>query len=237
MAKQDLRAKTIQELRKMAKRKGIAARREWKKEDFVKALSPKKVFRRQPSKSASTKPARKTAVRKNAVSGTAKKPAGRRTAKAASPRKLLPPLPAERHNDDRIVSMPVTPARLYVYWEIPQNRLAALSGSLNLRARDMKTDSFFYTPVSERIGESFININPGANYSIEIGIINNKGEFVNVIQPESAAAPEALTGMTGRPQGPRYFSEAPQSHEITDSPQERVLPEEFFETPGPVSSY
>lgn len=241
MARQALQAKTIQALRKMAKNKGIAARREWKKKDFVKALSPKKAAGSRPAKSAERKPAKKTIVRKQAVSRAAKKraaTAGRPVPPAVKPPiKTLPPLPSEYRNDDRIVSMPVTPARLYVYWEIPQNRLAALSGSLNLRARDVKTDSFFYTPVSDRIGESFININPGVNYSIEIGIINNRGEFVNVSRPEPAAAPEALTGMPGRPQEPRDFSEVRQSPEIAEPAQERALPEEYFETQGPVSSY
>ena len=272
MAKQDLRAKTIQELRKMAKRKGIAARREWKKEDFVKALSPQKKSASRPLKSVKRKSAKKTVAGKATVSKTVKKTAIRRTAKSAPPkrpaavstptvsrpgmqtkkrtvvagrpvppsarprRELLPPLPAE-YDDDRIVTMPVTPGRLYVYWEIPQDRLAEVKGSLNLRAHDMKTNSFFYTPVSDRVGESFININPGSNYSIEIGIINNEGEFVNVSQPGAAAAPEGLTGAPERLDEPHDFSEAPQSPEMTEPPQERALPEEFFETPGPVSSY
>ena len=259
MEKQDLGEKTVRELRTMAKRAGIAVKGDWKKEDLVKVLSLKNKSAAKSTKPASTAkktPSGKTEDKKS----IARKAAGpqvikksvkkTRTAKPKSisrkvpakktpladftsaavkppPGLVLAPLPAE-YFGDKIVSMQVTPRRIYVYWEVPEGRLMKYKGSLNLKVLDVNANYFFYTPVSGRIGESFININPDSDYAVEIGIIDSKGEFVNIIQPESTAFA-----------GVRSEMPACEQPEMTGPEQkgEVALPEEFFEIPGPVSSY
>src|SRR5208337_3021029 len=170
MAKQDLGEKTVRELRTMAKRAGIAVKGYWKKEDLVKVLSLKKKPTAKPAKPKSVLrkvPPKKTPLT-DFTSAAVKLP----------PELVLPPLPDE-YFGDKIVSMQVTPRRIYVYWEVPEDRLVKYKGSLNLKVLDVNANNFFYAPVSGRIGESFININPDSDYAVEIGIIDSKGEFVN----------------------------------------------------------
>ncbi|MGO9014865.1 MAG: DUF4912 domain-containing protein [Dissulfurispiraceae bacterium] len=256
MAKQDLEEKTVRELRTMAKRAGIAVKGDWKKADLVKVLSLKKKPAVKPAKPAKKTPPRKTEDKKSIAHKAAgnqiiKKPVKRtQAAKAKSvslkalpkkaplpdfvsvalkppPELVLTPLPAE-YSGDKIVSMQVNPGRIYVYWEVAEDRLVKYKGSLNLKVVDTKDNYFFYTPVSGRIGESFININPDSDYAVEIGVIDYKGEFVNIMQPESTAVTEV-------------YSETPASgqSEMTGHAQrgEVALPEEFFEVPDPVGSH
>lgn len=265
MAKQYLREKTVRELKTMAKRAGIAAKGDWKKEDFIKALSPKKRSSAKPGNTVKT--AKKTAkgnpaAKSGAAHKTAGKPAVKKSVKKASaektksslrkaplkkpprrtsgpvplrpyPELVLPPLPAE-YREDKIVTVPVTPGRIYVYWEIPEYKLSISKGSLNLKVVDKKTNAFFYTPVSGRIGESFVNINPHSDYAIKMGIIDCKGEFVN-ISPSGPSVPEINAGITSE----WYPEDMPacEQPEMTGPAQDSVLPEEFFEVPGPISSY
>jgi hypothetical protein len=146
----------------------------------------------------------------------------------------LTPLPAE-YFEDKIVSMQVTPGRIYIYWEVAEDSLMKYKGSLNLRVLAMKGNNFFYAPVSGRIGESFININPDSDYAVEIGVIDSKGEFVNIIQTESTAIAEVFSQM---PEGSAGGIRTCQQPEMTGPEQKGkvALPEEFFEVPEPVSS-
>ena len=385
MGNRDLKAKSISELRAMAKKAGIAAKREWGKEDFIKALS-KKDLKSKPGKPAPKKPkAKKTAPKKPPVKKAAKpapkaakpEPKAKTTAKpktvakpakpstrkplskaaqkpASKPKPLdqltvaelrslagelriplagisrkadimkaigapaarkeiklipkekperairksspkpkaasaektaarpasipapaeekkveparpVPPLkerpaakgmpkaaeekaasvapapPAQRekipivvepfpepkshhveYDGDKVVSMPVTPRRLYVYWEISEETMAGKKGSFNIKITDIRVNSFFYMPISERIGEYFINVSPEGEYSIEVGLINHKGEFVNLAQLQQPEQPAVPAGETpGEPK----------------KAEESGLPEEFFETPESIASY
>ncbi len=221
MAKLDLGDKTVRELRTMAKRAGIAVKREWKKKDLVKALSSKKKSAAKPVKPA--KPAKKT---KQALSRAVKPP----------PELVLAPLPAE-YGGDTIVSMQVTPSRIYVYWEVTEDRLVKYEGSLNLKVLDTKENWFFYEPVLGRIGESFININPDSDCTVEIGIIDSGGEFVNIIQPESTAVAGDCSDITN--EGSRGDISLCERPAMIGPAQkvEQALPEEFFEAPESASSY
>jgi len=189
MAKQNLDAKTVKELREMAKRKGIAGKKGGKKK-----AKTKKAPRKVPSKK---KPARAAIV--------------------------LPALPDESRQD-KMVSMPVSPRRVYVYWEIPEDKIVQYKGSLNLKISDVKTKAFFYVPISGRIGETFVNVNPGSDFTMEIGVINSKGQFVDIISHDSGktVAPPAVNNML--------------SGSGTESSGAEGLPEEFFEIPDSVSS-
>jgi hypothetical protein len=132
----------------------------------------------------------------------------------------------------------VTPGRIYVYWEVPEDRLVKYKGSLNLKVLDVNANYFFYAPVSGRIGESFININPDSDYAVEIGVIDSKGEFVKIIQPESTSVTEVHSEMPA--EGSPAEIPVRERPEMTGPAQNKggaALPEEFFEMPEPVSSY
>ncbi len=274
MAKRDLGEKTVRELRTMAKRAGIAVKRDWKKEDLVKVLSSKKKSAAKPAKPTKKakpgKPAKKTPSRKTGdKKSSAHKAAGDRARKKSvkktqaakqksvsrkiTPKKtpltgfstaavqpppelVLTPLPAE-YGRDKILSMQVTPGRIYVYWEVAEESLVKYKGGLNLKLQDMKENCFFYAPVSGRIGESFVNINPDSDYAVELGVIDSRGEFVNIIQQGPTAVAEVHHGMPD--EGPTGEIPACERPEITGTAQkgEPALPEEFFEMPEPVSSY
>ncbi len=265
MAMQDLREKTVRELRTMARRAGIAVKGDWKKEDLVKVLSLKKKSAAKSPKPAKKAPPGKagdkksiahkaagnqvikkslkkaqTAKQKNVLlkSPPKKSPLIDSTAAAVKPppELVLPPLPAE-YGGDKIVSMQVTPGRIYVYWAVSEERLVKYKGSLNLKVLDMKGKNFFYAPVSGRIGESFININPDSDYAVEIGVIDYKGEFVHIMQTASTAVIKVHSEMQA--EGPPGEIPACEQPEMTGPAQkgEVALPEEFFEVPEPVSSY
>ncbi len=124
------------------------------------------------------------------------------------------------YDRNKIVSMPVTPRRIYVYWQISEDTISQYKGSLNLKVLDLKTNAFFYTPISERVGEHFFDVSPDGEYAIEAGIINYKGEFVNMAQLVQAKASTPVS-----------------TPEKTGEAAEEELPDEFFETPESVSSY
>lgn len=126
------------------------------------------------------------------------------------------------YDRDKIVSMPVTPKRLYLYWEISEDTLSVHKGSLNIKVMDLKTDTFFYMPISERIGEHFINVSPEGEYAIEIGVIDDKGEFINITRFQPSEVSQGGESEAG---------------EKEDTSEGEPLPESFFEIQESVSSY
>lgn len=332
MKKPGFAAKAISELRTIAKKAGIVAKKTWKKEDFVKALSDKtsreKAPKTQPAKAAKPKPAvkkpatpkqvkkkisekksvpakknplktkttaksakktvakkvkiksekqplKKSAVKQKgkavvkAAKTTAAKPVPQRTAKkpikkasaaavittakkpvkklaaiAGKPVKALikaqkkplrgeySPTPAGQPKD-KIVSMPVTPKRIYVYWEVSEPAISRHKGSLNLKVVASPQNVSFYLPVSERIGEHFINVSPGKGYTIEIGVINLKGRFEKISQSQPVATPVA----TVQPREIPCISGHSGSDKPSDFGEADRLPDEFFEIPESVSQY
>ncbi|HEX8949367.1 MAG TPA: DUF4912 domain-containing protein [Dissulfurispiraceae bacterium] len=127
------------------------------------------------------------------------------------------------YEGDKVVSMPVTPRRLYVYWEISEETMAGRKGSFNIKITDIRANSFFYMPISERIGEYFITVSPEGEYAIEVGLISRKGEFVNLAQLQQPGQPAVPVG------------EAAGNSEKTE--EGGRLPEEFFEPPESITSY
>ena len=205
---------------------------------MVKVLSSKKKSAAKTSKPAKkAKPATKTKKTPSRKTEDKKIIPHKAAGNQEPPAKLvLTPLPAE-YRGDKIVSMQVTPRRIYVYWEVAEDMLVKYNGSLNLKVLDMKENNFFYAPVSGRIGESFISINPGGDYSVEIGVIDPRGEFVNIIHPESTAVTAAHPEMRADwPRGEIPDCERPETS-VQAQEVEPALPEEFFEVPEPVSSY
>jgi hypothetical protein len=134
----------------------------------------------------------------------------------------IPPLPFG-YGENKLASIPVTPGQVYAYWEITEDTISKYEGSLNLKVINTKTNAFFYTPISERIGEQFINVSPAAEYTVAIGVINYRGEFVRILKSMPVETP--ATGIE-----PAKVSEAV----ICEA---GILPEEFFEIPESISSY
>lgn len=280
MKKQDIAEKSISELRVMAKKAGITAKRTWKKQDFIKALSKKKSQKNKTKKkrvkeSKKKTPAKKTVVKKTVTKAEPKKAEKKikkktETQKAKAPVKTkievsaklkqktlapakkevkgkkgiskelaekqtfpeepitqstseeMPSLPV-RYGENKLASMPVTPSRIYVYWEITEDTISQYRGSLNLKIINSKTNAFFYLPVSERIGEHFINVSPAAEYTVEIGVINYKGKFVKILHSLPVETPVSCV--------------APIEAPPAKAAETGGLPEEFFETPESISSY
>ncbi|MDA8339386.1 MAG: DUF4912 domain-containing protein [Nitrospiraceae bacterium] len=203
--KKPLEALTISELKTLAKELGIALKSGLKKADIIKAIGKAKAEKKpkpeKPKKVAAKKPAPKKEEKKVAE---------------------LPPLPVG-YGENRLASMPVTPRQVYVYWEIAEDTISRYQGSLNLKVINTKTNAFFYTPISERIGEQFISVSPATEYTVELGVINYRGEFVRILKSLPVETP--VSGIATK--------EAKKEKEA----EEIELPEEFFETPESISSY
>jgi hypothetical protein len=195
------------------------------KKELIRALSGK------PSKQKKKTPAKKTTAKKTVAKAAPKKPIKKAAVKEApkkvvakkpTPEKVVsPPLPVG-YGENKLASMPVTPRQVYAYWEITEDTISRYPGSLNLKVINAKTNAFFYTPISEQIGEQFISVSPAAEYTVEIGVINYKGEFVRILKSLPVEAP--VVGIA-----PAEVKE--------EAPQAGVLPEEFFEVPESISSY
>jgi hypothetical protein len=141
--------------------------------------------------------------------------------------------------------MTVTPKRLYVYWEVSGEIMAQHSGNLNLKVIATKTGKPFYLPISERIGEYFITVNPDTEYVAEVGVIDKKGEFVAMAMTRHEESRASMTAQsrpeiaqpdtnralnTGIP-SPSVAGEQPAIKHAGES-----LPDEFFGIPEMVSS-
>jgi len=231
-------AKTVAELRKMAAGRGIVAGENWKKMDFLKVLSSKeKVSLRTQAPAGKKRTASKTRYRKS-PSEKSNKLRTASTQLKKPPLLVLAQLPAE-YGQDKVVSMQVSPGRVYVYWEVPEDKLAKYKGSLNLKVSDVKTNSFFYAPVSGRLGESFVNVDPASDCIIKLGVINFGGEFMDIMQQQSETSEIHTASSASHSPGDelkKYTSSVEQTGN-TRKVSKKALPEEFFEMPEPVSSY
>lgn len=199
--KKPLEELTIAELKTLAKELNIVLKSGLKKADIIKTMGKAKAEK----KTRSEKPNKKFA-------------------KFAKKEKIvmeMTPLPVS-YGESKLASMPVTPRQVYAYWEITEDTISKYEGSLNLKVINTKTNAFFYTPISERIGEQFISVSPATEYTVEIGVINYKGEFVRILKSLPVETP--VVGIA-----PAEVKE--------EASQAGGLPEEFFEIPEPISSY
>ncbi|MEW6740356.1 MAG: DUF4912 domain-containing protein [Nitrospirota bacterium] len=196
--KKPLEELTIAELKTLAKELNIALKSGLKKADIIKAMGKAKAEK----KPRPEKPKKKVAKKEKVVVE-------------------MPPLPVS-YGESKLASMPVTPRQVYAYWEITEDTISKYEGSLNLKVINTKTNAFFYTPISERIGEQFISVSPATEYTVELGVINYKGEFVRILKSLPVETP--VVGIA-----PAEVKE--------EAPQAGGLPEEFFETPESISSY
>ena len=229
--KRPLEELTIAELKTLAKELGIALKSGLKKANIIKVISkPKAKAVGKPAPEKIKKAIKKIEPIKEAAKAekpakVSVKPPKVSEKKTAPPERRyveMPPLPAV-YGEDKAVSMPVTPRQLYVYWEITEKTLSQYIGSLNIKVTNLKTKAFFYTPISERIGEHFLAVAPEGEYAVEIGIIDYKGNFVPIVRSQTSETP--VSGM------------APKEAKKEKEAEGTELPEEFFETPESISSY
>jgi len=233
--KKPLEELTIAELKTLAKELNIALKSGLKKADIIKAMGkakaekkpkpekPKKKAARKEKVVVTKKAVKKVAVAKKLVKPMEKPPeVSEELLEAIEIPAEMPPLPVS-YGESKLASMPVTPRQVYAYWEITEDTISKYEGSLNLKVINTKTNAFFYTPISERIGEQFISVSPATEYTVEIGVINYKGEFVRILKSLPVEAPVA--GIEPVEVSGAVTAEA------------GILPEEFFETPESISSY
>lgn len=252
-ARTPLEALTVAELKGLAKELGIALGSGLKKADIIKALGKattgKKKAAPKRAKKATAKPAPETPERAIKPAERAA-PVKKRTPKAAGITEQPAALP-EEYGVDKVVTMPVTPRRLYIYWEITAGTLGRYRGNLNLKVIDAETGEAFYLPISERVDEYFITVRPGKEYMAEVGVIDAKGDFITLSSshPKPAYAPRtavpetelfsAAAGEAVEPPSSRRVRAGETVRGIV-APEEVAeaaeLPEEFFGVPAFISS-
>ncbi len=136
---------------------------------------------------------------------------------AATAEKALP----VEYGEDRITLMTVDPWKLFAYWEVKENTLSKIKGTLVLRVYDITGIYFdgknanlvFDVPVHGRIGDSYIGVGPDKVFIVDIGAVSKAGEFVAIARSNQAATPA-----------------------LKVAKEEGALPQEIYEV-GPVTGY
>jgi len=129
-------------------------------------------------------------------------------------------LPAE-YGEDRITLMTVDPWKLFVYWEVKENTLSKIKGTLVLRVYDVTGIYFdgknanlvFDVPVYGRIGDSYIGVGPDKAFIVDIGAVSKSGDFVAIARSNQTSTPA-----------------------LKVAKEEGALPQEIYEV-GPVTGY
>ena len=105
-------------------------------------------------------------------------------------------LPAE-YGEDRITLMTVDPWKLFAYWEVKENTLSKIKGTLVLRVYDITGIYFdgknanlvFDVPVHGRIGDSYIGVGPDKVFIVDMGAVSKAGDFVMIARSNQALTP------------------------------------------------
>ncbi len=129
-------------------------------------------------------------------------------------------LPVE-YGEDRITLMTVDPWKLFAYWEIKENTLSKIKGTLVLRVYDVtgiyfdgkNANLIFDVPVHGRIGDSYIGVRPDKVFIVDIGAVSKAGDFVMIARSNQALTPA-----------------------LKVAKEEGALPQEIYEV-GPVTGY
>ena len=93
--------------------------------------------------------------------------------------------------------MTVDPWKLFAYWEVKENTLSKIKGTLVLRVYDVTGIYFdgknanlvFDVPVYGRIGDSYIGVGPDKVFIVDIGAVSKAGDFVAIARSNQAATP------------------------------------------------
>lgn len=185
---------------------------------------------------------KKTAPQKKAVSTPAKT---KQTARTLKKRPL--PIQNTQHElksfeasitKNRVMSMTVSPGKLYAYWEITKDKLEGYKGSLNIKITNLKTGEFFYLPISERIDEHFIHVSPNGRYAVQLGVIDHKGTFIIIEKAPDVSTPPSQPENTPAGKIRRKIARMTKTGKLVIFETDEIgLPEEFFRTTAPSSSY
>lgn len=221
--------KEIKEQGKMVSKKPAARKAEKEKKTVVRKKAAEKAIKKEPKKIAL--PAKKIAhiphrtIEK--IERVASGDSPRREVKGFAPAQeygvavtAKKALPVE-YGEDRITLMTVDPWKLFAYWEVRENTLAKIKGTLVLRVYDVTGIYFdgknanlvFDVPVYGRIGDSYIGVAPGKAFIVDIGAVSKAGDFVAVARSNQASTPA-----------------------LKVSKEEGALPQEIYEV-GPVTGY
>ena len=226
---------------KKTEKKAVAKR----KTKAKKPIKSKKEIKEQ-KKTVTKKPAvrkaekeKKTAVRKKATEKAIKK----EPKKIALPTKKIPKIPQRtlqkvekspslpavttkkglpaEYGEDRITLMTVDPWKLFAYWEVKENTLSKIKGTLVLRVYDVTGIYFdgknanlvFDVPVYGRLGDTYVGVGPDKAFIVEIGAVSKEGFFVSAARSNQVSTPP-----------------------LKVAKEEGALPEEIYEV-GPVTGY
>jgi hypothetical protein len=102
---------------------------------------------------------------------------------------------------DRLTAMPRDPNWVYVYWELQGGALDRLRFHhsaeiidnarwvLRVRAGDVARAS--YVDIDMRVGQWYLHVSPGNVFTIDMGLINQLGKFVEVLKGVEVTTPRA----------------------------------------------
>ena len=93
--------------------------------------------------------------------------------------------------------MTVDPWKLFAYWEVKENTLSKIKGTLVLRVYDVTGIYFdgknanlvFDVPVYGRIGDSYIGVGPDKAFIVDIGAVSKAGDFVKIARSNKSSTP------------------------------------------------
>ncbi|RJQ42148.1 MAG: DUF4912 domain-containing protein [Nitrospiraceae bacterium] len=212
--------KEIKEQKKPASKKPTLRKAEKEKKPAGRKKAVEKTVKKEPKKIAL--PAKKIAhIPHRTIEKIEKEVKGFAPAQeygvAVTAKKALP----VEYGEDRITLMTVDPWKLFAYWEVKENTLSKVKGTLVLRVYDVTGIYFdgknanlvFDVPVFGRIGDSYIGVGPDKAFVVDIGAVSKAGEFVAMARSNQASTPA-----------------------LKVSKEEGALPEEIYEV-GPVTGY
>lgn len=214
-------------LKKPVIKKAEAKKPAKKIKEKAKKITPKKKIAEIPEiEKVSKKEPRKIAMPKKRVARIPQRTIKKIEEKAEISEKTYPlviskkGLPVE-YGEDRITLMTVDPWKLFAYWEVREDTLSKVKGTLALRVYDVTGIYFdgknanivFDIPAYKRVGDSYIGVGPGRDFIVDIGAVSRKGDFIAIARSNKVTTPA-----------------------IKAAKEEGVLPEEIY-GPGPAVGY
>lgn len=197
--------KEIREQKKAASKKSAGRKTEKEKKTAVRKKATVKTIKKEPKKIAL--PAKKIArIPQRTIEKIERVASGdspRREVKVfVSPQEYGVAVTAKKafpaeYGEDRITLMTVNPWKLFAYWEVKENTLSKIKGTLVLRVYDVTGIYFdgknanlvFDVPVYGRIGDSYIGVGPDKAFIVDIGAVSKAGDFVAIARSNQASTP------------------------------------------------
>lgn len=206
-------------LARMAKDQGIAGWHAMRKDQLIRALTPKPAKPRGKAAEEKAQPAAIVAPKRPAASRSAARSSSKNgTAPAVSPpSRSLAPMPGGHrlnHGDgkDRVVMMVRDAFWLHVHWELSQSTLSRAQAALGqdwhgarpiLRLMDVSSEDT--TSASERqvrdieihggVNNWYIDVNtPQHSYRVDLGYLSRRGKFYVLARSNVVCMPKAGVG-------------------------------------------